>query len=161
MTSMVTFCTVCFIYAENCSYLVITFYFKVCFVWNQYCISSLSVFIWLISHYLFFSKFLCHWVFRCISFKQHIARVLFKCNFRILVFIYLFFFLWLYLQHMEVLGLGTESELQLPAYATATALPDPSHVCKLHCSLQQCRILNPLSKSRDQIRILMDTMSGS
>ena len=39
----------------------------------------------------------------------------------------------------------------------ATATPDPSHVCDLHHSSYQCRILNPPSKVRDQTRVLMDT----
>ena len=30
---------------------------------------------------------------------------------------------------------------KLPAYATATATPDQSHICDLHPSSQQCRIL--------------------
>ena len=37
---------------------------------------------------------------------------------------------------------------------------DPSHICDLY-SLWQYRILNPMSKARDWISILMDTMSGS
>ena len=45
--------------------------------------------------------------------------------------------------------------------ATATATPDPNHICNLHQSLQQCQILKPLSKARDQTRILVDMMSGS
>ena len=36
-----------------------------------------------------------------------------------------------------------------PPYATVTATPDPSHVCDLHRSSQQCWILNPLSEARD------------
>ena len=48
-------------------------------------------------------------------------------------------------------GLGVESELQVLAYTTATtAMPDLSHICNLHHSSQQCLILNPLSKARDQ-----------
>ena len=47
------------------------------------------------------------------------------------------------LQHVEVPSLGVESELQLPAY-----------VC--HSMPQQCCILNPLSKARDQTHVLMD-----
>ena len=39
--------------------------------------------------------------------------------------------------------------------ATATATRDPSHVCDLHHSSQQCQILNPLSEARDQTRNLM------
>ena len=60
--------------------------------------------------------------------------------------------------HREVPRPGAESELQLLAYASATETEDPSHVCDLHCSSQQCQILNPVSGSaRDQICILMDT----
>ena len=33
---------------------------------------------------------------------------------------------------------------------------DPSHICDLHCSLQQCWILDPLSGARGQTSILMD-----
>ena len=58
---------------------------------------------------------------------------------------------------MEVPRLGVELELQLPAYALAIAMPDPSHICDLHCSSRQCPILNPLSGARDQIHILVDT----
>ena len=61
---------------------------------------------------------------------------------------------------MEVPRLRVELELQLVAYTTATATPDPSHVCDLHHSSQQRRILNPLSKVRDRTRILTETMSG-
>ena len=56
---------------------------------------------------------------------------------------------------MEVPRLGVGSELQLLAYATATA--DPSQICNLHHRLQQCRLLNPLSKARDWTFILMVT----
>ena len=38
---------------------------------------------------------------------------------------------------------------------------DPSHICDLHHNLQQCQILNPLSKAKNWTHILMDTMSGS
>ena len=48
-------------------------------------------------------------------------------------------------------------ELQLLATATATATPDLSRICNLHHSSGQWRIPNPLSKARDQTRILMDT----
>jgi len=56
---------------------------------------------------------------------------------------------------MEFPRLGAESELQLLAYATATATQDPSQVCDLHHSSQQCQILNPLSKARDRTCNLM------
>ena len=69
-------------------------------------------------------------------------------------FIY-FCLLGLHLKHMEILSPGVQSELQLPAYATA-ATQDPSRVCSLHHSLQQCQILNPLSEVRDQNHTLMD-----
>ena len=58
-------------------------------------------------------------------------------------------FLGLFPRHMEVPRLGVESELQLPAYPRATATRDPSHVCSLHHSSWQRRILNPLSEARD------------
>ena len=57
--------------------------------------------------------------------------------------------------HMEVPRLGVYLELQLLAYATATAMPDPSHICNSHHSSQQHRMLNPLSKARDQTHNLM------
>ena len=47
-------------------------------------------------------------------------------------------------------------ELELLPYATATATSDPSLICDLHHSSQQCQILNPLSKARDQTFVLMD-----
>ena len=67
----------------------------------------------------------------------------------------------LHLWHVEVPRLGDESELQLPACTTATAVPCPSCVCDLHHSSQQHQIHNPLSKTRDQTRILTDTMLSS
>ena len=57
---------------------------------------------------------------------------------------------------MEVPRLGVESELSLLAYTTATATWDPSHVCDLHHSSRQQRILNPLRKTRDQTCIFTD-----
>ena len=56
---------------------------------------------------------------------------------------------------MEVPSLGVESELHLLAYATATAVQDPSCVCDLHHSSEQCWILNPLSEARDRAHNLM------
>ena len=50
-----------------------------------------------------------------------------------------------------------ESELQLLAYTTATATPDVSRICNIQHSSQQCRILNILSKARDQTCVFMDT----
>ena len=71
-----------------------------------------------------------------------------------------FFFLFrAYLRHMEIPRLGVKLELQLPVYTTAAAMPDLSHICNLHHS--QCWILNLLGEARAQIRIFMDTWSGS
>ena len=68
---------------------------------------------------------------------------------------YLFCLLEPHLRHMEIPRLGVESELQLLPYGTAIAMWDPSHVCDLHHSSQQCQILNPLSKARDGTHNLM------
>ena len=78
-----------------------------------------------------------------------------------LLSLFLFFFLWQHLWHMEVPRLEVESELQLPAYITATAMRDLSCICKLHCSLQQHQILNPLSKARNWNHILRNIMPSS
>ena len=51
---------------------------------------------------------------------------------------------------------GAASELQLPAYTTVTATWDLIHVCNLHHSSGQRKILNPLSEARDQTRVVMD-----
>ena len=82
----------------------------------------------------------------------------FKVNLLSYLFIIciLFYFLGLHLWHVEVPRLGVQSELQLLAYE-ATAAQDPSSICGLHYSSRQRRILNPLSKARDQTCILMDT----
>ena len=59
---------------------------------------------------------------------------------------------------MEVPRLGVESELYPLAYTTATATQDLSLVCNLHHhSSRQCRILNPLSETKDWTCVLMDT----
>ena len=62
-----------------------------------------------------------------------------------LAFLFFFFFFFVgsgaHPQPMEVPSLGVQSELQLLAYTTATATPDPSHVCALHHSSKQYRIL--------------------
>ena len=50
-------------------------------------------------------------------------------------------------QHMEVPRPRVKLELQLLACTTAIAMLDPSHVCDLHYSSQQC-IFNPLSRAR-------------
>ena len=48
------------------------------------------------------------------------------------------FFLWLHLGHIEVPRLGVKSELQRQVYATAMATLDPSQICNVCHSLQQC-----------------------
>ena len=58
---------------------------------------------------------------------------------------------------MEVPRLEVESELPLPAYTTVTAIQDLIHICDLHYSSWQRRILNQLSEARNQTHILMDT----
>ena len=74
------------------------------------------------------------------------------------LFLFLSFFLGLHPHHVEIPRLRVELELQLPAYATATATQDLNHICNLHHSARQHGwILNPLSKARDWICILMST----
>ena len=58
--------------------------------------------------------------------------------------------------HMEIPRLEVKLELQLLAYATATAMQEPSCICDLPHSSQQCWILNLLRESRDQTHIFMD-----
>ena len=70
---------------------------------------------------------------------------------------FFFFFLGLHLQLMEVPRVGTESELHLLAYTTAKTRQDSNCICDLSWGLQQCWILKPLSKARDQTQILKDT----
>ena len=68
---------------------------------------------------------------------------------------FFFFFLGPHLRHMGVPSLEVQ-QLQLLAYTTATATQDPSQLCNLYHSSQQCWILNPLSEARDQTQILRD-----
>ena len=72
------------------------------------------------------------------------------------VFVFVFCFLVPLLQHMEIPRRGVKLELHLPPYATATAMWDPSCICDLYHSSQQCQILKPVSEARDQTHILMD-----
>ena len=57
-------------------------------------------------------------------------------------------------QYMEIPRLGVELELQLQAYDTATATLDPSCICSLCCSLQQCQILNPLNHNGNSLFLI-------
>ena len=74
----------------------------------------------------------------------------------IFILFYFFCFLAPHLRHMDVPRLGVESEPQLPACTTATTTQDPSRVCDLHHSSQQCWIPDPLSEARDWTHILSD-----
>ena len=58
----------------------------------------------------------------------------------------------------EVPELGVKSKQQLQAYNTATS--DLSSIRKLYHTLQQCQILNPWSKARDQTCNLTETTLG-
>ena len=66
-----------------------------------------------------------------------------------LPFFFFFFFLGPHPRHMEVPRLGVESEIQPLAYTTATATQDPSRICDLYDSSQQCQMPDPLSEARD------------
>ena len=75
-----------------------------------------------------------------------------------LFFVFCFvFFLGLHLKHMEVPSLGVELELQSPPYTTVVTTQDLSFIWDLHHSSWQHWTLNPLSKTSDQTRVLMDT----
>ena len=90
-------------------------------------------------------------------FVETAKYILSVCQNNTTVCMYIFFaFSGLHLRHMEVPRLGVNSELQ-QHNSTATAVRDPSHICDLHHSSQQCRIPDPLSEARDQTHILMDT----
>ena len=84
------------------------------------------------------------------------------CSFRE-TFLFFFSFLLLFcfsgphLQHMGVPRLGGKLELQLLTYATDTATWNLSCICSLYHSSQQHQILNPLSETKGQTCVLMDT----
>ena len=100
------------------------------------------------------SSFLCI-LFRLSSIQNAaiFMQGFFFCHFWVFFFCFLRPLLW----HIEVSRLGFKSELQLPAYAAVTEMQDPSCVCNLHHSSQQCWIPGPLSEARDRTYILMDT----
>ena len=70
-----------------------------------------------------------------------------------MLFIYLFIYLFFPRAAPEAYGgsqaRGLIGAVATTAYARTTATQDPSCVCNLHHSSQQCRFLNPLSKTRD------------
>ena len=71
-----------------------------------------------------------------------VTRIPQDCGLRTAEFFFFLHFLGSHLRHMEGPRLGVELELQLRTYTTATAMPHPSHLCSLPCSLRQCQILN-------------------
>ena len=95
----------------------------------------------------------------CIQIYMYVYIYEVKAWIRIMTVFFFFVFchfLGLHLRHMEVPRIGVKLELQLPAYTIAIATQDPSRVCDLHHSSWQCRILNPLSETRNWTHILMD-----
>ena len=98
-------------------------------------------------------------VFRSLIFKMIINIVGLIAS----VFVFFFFFCFVYGHICDIWKfprLGVKSELQLLAHATTAAAQDPNHDPDLYHSLQQCRILNPLSKARDQTSILVGFVTG-
>ena len=59
------------------------------------------------------------------------------------------------LLHMEFPGQGSNQSLTSSLHQSHSNAGS-SHFCKLHHSSQQCPILNPLSKARDQTCVFMD-----
>ena len=82
--------------------------------------------------------------------------------FRIVMFIFLLFIFYFCLFRAAPMAYGSS---QVRGHIGAIAadlyhnhgMPDPSHVCNLHHSSQQCWILDPLIEARDRICVLMDT----
>ena len=102
-------------------------------------------------HFIYFNL-----IFTCIYYTGWPINIMLNrrmCHF----FFFFFFFLGRHIRQVEVPRLGVELELLLLTYATATAIWGQSCICHLHHSSQQCWILNPLSKARDQTCILVDT----
>ena len=88
--------------------------------------------------------------------EGHWMRIMFQRFYLLLLFFNFLSFLGPLPRHMEIPRLVVQSELQPPAQTRATATWDPSRVCNLHhSSWQECQILNPLSKARDQTCNLM------
>ena len=88
--------------------------------------------------------------------KKKTRLCIFFKSLRLQLFYILLFVSFFSLLLMEVPRLGVELELQLPAYTTATATLDLSRIGGLHHSSRQCRIPNPLSKTRDRTCSLVD-----
>ena len=88
---------------------------------------------------------------KILELQTHLTYVILLLS--ILVLLFFFVFLGLHLGHMDG---RSQARGWIRAVATATATPDPSRICDLHRSSQQHCILNPLSKARNPICILMD-----
>ena len=98
---------------------------------NQPCIPGMSS-LWL-------------WYF---SFFSNIAWFIYSC---FIADFFFFFCLFAFSRAAPVAYGDSQIRGIIGAVATrATATWDPSHVCILHQSSQQCWILNPLSKARDR-----------
>ena len=73
-------------------------------------------------------------------------------------FLPFFFFFVFSRATLEAYG-GSQARGPIAAVAAclhpATATSDPSRVCDLHHSSQQCQILNPLNRARDGTHVLM------
>ena len=80
-----------------------------------------------------------------------------RAGFLLFLLFFNFFFKGPHAWHMDVPRLRVELELQLPVYTIATAMRDPNRICDPHHSSWQHRILNSLSKARDQTPVLMVT----
>ena len=82
-------------------------------------------------------------------------------HFGVLNFFLIFFFFFCLFRATPAAYGSSQARGQIRAiaaslYHSPTATKDLSYICNLHKS-QQCWILNPLNKGRDQTRVLMDT----
>ena len=97
-----------------------------------------------------------------IIYALHLEIKLYKLNLQasLSFFSFLFFFFFGLLRAAPVAYRDSQARGQIGALAvglhTVILTPDLSHVCDLHHSSQQHRILNPLSEARDQTCVLMD-----
>ena len=76
------------------------------------------------------------------------------------VFFFIFFAFFFFFRATPTAYGSSQAKGRIGAVAASlhhsTTMWDPSHICDLHHSSQQCRIPDPLSKARDQTGILMD-----
>ena len=64
--------------------------------------------------------------------------------------------LFIYLFRAAPAACGNSQGRGQTGVVAATTMQGPNHICDLHHSSPQRRILNPLSKARDQTHVLMD-----